>query len=72
METCTPSYDDLVRSVKVLAELVYEDYPNDMSLHEIAHTWTLRRGEDLDALRRVEHSYVSVNSASAASTNCSK
>lgn len=72
MESRTPSRNDLIRSIKVLAELVYEDYPNDMSLHEIANTWTLRRGSDLEALERVERFYVSENSASASSSMRSK
>lgn len=48
--------DDLERSVRILRALVYDEYPTDWSLVDIAKTWctTSVSKRDVEALDRVE------------------
>lgn len=68
----TPTYDELLDAVRVLAQVVHAEYPEGFSLHEIVTTWTpwpYPSREAMVALKHVEDAYLSsTNSSSASST----
>ena len=52
--TPRPSDDDVRRTLFLLINLIREEYPDTLSLHEIVDTWTSATAVDLAVLDRVE------------------